>query len=159
MVVSPSTLAAYLPVGAVPCQSIRCCGPFPSRLPADRVLRTDLLKRRRLFRILFGGSAGRQRIRPTSKPIAGRSSSFGQSSTITVGDVRFSNRPFGVKQFQTIHLCGVDAARGLVLLFGIGTRAVPSWVSRTRWNNLCGGLIVRLTIGPPSCSCASLRSL
>jgi hypothetical protein len=62
--------------------------------------------------------------------------------------VRFSNRPFGVKHFQTIHHCNVDVARGLVLLFGIGTRALPSWDSRTRWNNLCGGLIVRLTIGP-----------
>jgi hypothetical protein len=37
-----------------------------------------------------------------------------------LSDVRFSNRPFGVKHFQTIHLCGVDVARGLVLLFGIG---------------------------------------
>jgi hypothetical protein len=36
-------------------------------------------------------------------------------------DVCFSNRPFGVKHFQTIHLCGVDVTRGLVLLFGIGT--------------------------------------
>jgi len=35
--------------------------------------------------------------------------------------VRFSNRPFGVKRFQTIHHCGVDVAHGLVLLFGIGT--------------------------------------
>src|ERR1035437_3480602 len=63
-------------------------------------------------------------------------------------DVRFSNRLFGVKRFQTIHHCNVDVAHGLVLLFGIGTRALPSWDSRTRWNNLCGGLIVRLTIGP-----------
>src|SRR5450759_1398225 len=36
--------------------------------------------------------------------------------------VRFSNRPVGVKRFQTIHHCSVDVARGLVLLFGIGTR-------------------------------------
>src|SRR3982074_904014 len=40
--------------------------------------------------------------------------------------VRFSNRPFGVKRFQTIRHCSVDVARGLVLLFGIGTRALPS---------------------------------
>src|SRR5262245_36110703 len=39
-------------------------------------------------------------------------------------DVCFSNRPFGVKHFQTIHLCGVDVARGLALLFGIGTKAL-----------------------------------
>ena len=38
------------------------------------------------------------------------------------GDVRFSNRPVGVKRFQTIHACGgVDVTRGLVLLYGIGT--------------------------------------
>ncbi len=34
----------------------------------------------------------------------------------------FSNRPFGVKRFQTVRRCGVDVAHGLVLLFGIGTR-------------------------------------
>jgi hypothetical protein len=33
---------------------------------------------------------------------------------------RFSNRPFGVKHFQTIRRCGVDVAHGLVLLFGLG---------------------------------------
>jgi hypothetical protein len=36
-------------------------------------------------------------------------------------DVCFSNRPVGVKRFQTIHNCGVDVTRGLVLLYGIGT--------------------------------------
>src|SRR5258706_1481833 len=35
-------------------------------------------------------------------------------------NVRFSNRPFGVKHFQAIHHHSVDVARGLVLLFGIG---------------------------------------
>ena len=38
--------------------------------------------------------------------------------------VRFSNRPFGVKHFQTIHHYSVDVAHGLVLLFGLGTRAL-----------------------------------
>src|SRR5664280_1856690 len=51
-------------------------------------------------------------------------------------DVRFSNRPFEVKHFQTIHHCSVDVARGLALLFGIGTKALPLWDSRTRRNNL-----------------------
>src|SRR5712671_2966182 len=41
--------------------------------------------------------------------------------------VRFSNRPFGVKRFQTIHHYSVDVAHGLVLLYGIGTKALPSW--------------------------------
>jgi hypothetical protein len=63
-------------------------------------------------------------------------------------DVRFSNRPFGVKHFQTIHLCGVDVAHGLALLFGIGTKALPLWSSMTRWNNLSGGLTVRRMAGP-----------
>jgi hypothetical protein len=61
---------------------------------------------------------------------------------------RFSNRPFGVKRFQTIHHCGVDVAHGLVLLFGIGTKALPSWDSKTRWNDLLGGLAVKRTAGP-----------
>src|SRR5471032_266556 len=62
--------------------------------------------------------------------------------------VRFSNRPFEVKRFQTIHHGSVDVARGLVLLSGIGTRALPSWDSKTRRNNLSGGLAVNRTAGP-----------
>src|SRR5262245_66387082 len=60
--------------------------------------------------------------------------------------VRFSNRPFEVKRF--LHHCSVDVARGLALLFGIGTQALPSWGSKTRWNNLYSGLAIRLTAGP-----------
>jgi len=60
----------------------------------------------------------------------------------------FSNRPFGVKRFQTVRRCGVDVAHGLVLLFGIGTRALPSWGSKTRWNNLFRGLADKRTAGP-----------
>src|SRR6476469_100672 len=63
-------------------------------------------------------------------------------------DVNLSNRPVGVKRFQTIHRYSVDVARGLVLLSGIGTKALPSWDSRTRRNNLSNGLAVRLTTGP-----------
>ena len=59
-----------------------------------------------------------------------------------LSNVRFSNRPSGVKQRQTVHDCGVDVAHGLVLLFGIGTTALPVWDSKTRWNNLMGGLAV-----------------
>ncbi len=59
----------------------------------------------------------------------------------------FSNRPFGVKHFQTFHHCSVDVAHGLVLLFGIGTMALPSWDSRTRRNNLSGSLAVQRTAG------------
>jgi hypothetical protein len=42
-------------------------------------------------------------------------------------DVCFSNRPVGIKRFQAIHDCGVDVAHGLVLLSGLGTKALPSW--------------------------------
>jgi hypothetical protein len=62
-------------------------------------------------------------------------------------DVRFSNRPFGVKRFQTIHQHSVDVAHGLVLLFGIGAKALPSWDSKTRRNNLWDGLAVSVTAG------------
>ena len=57
-------------------------------------------------------------------------------------DVRFSNRPVGVKHFQTLHHSSVDVARGIALLFGIGTKALPSWDPRTRWSNLWVGLAV-----------------
>ena len=60
----------------------------------------------------------------------------------------FSNRPVGVKRFQTIHRSSVDVSRGLALLFGIGTRALPSWGSRTRWNNLYRGLAIKQTTDP-----------
>ena len=62
--------------------------------------------------------------------------------------VRFSNRPFRVKRFQAFHRYSVDVAHGLVLLFGIGTKALPSWDSRTRRNNLMGGLAASVTVGP-----------
>jgi len=42
----------------------------------------------------------------------------------------------------------VDVSHGIVLLFGIGTKALPLWDSRTRWNNLMGGLAVKATAGP-----------
>ena len=61
---------------------------------------------------------------------------------------RFSNRPVWVKRFQTIHVCSVDVTRGLVLLFGIGAKALPLWDSKMRRNNLLGGLTVRRTAGP-----------
>src|SRR5215831_13240917 len=62
-------------------------------------------------------------------------------------DVRFSNRPSRVKHFQAIHHFSVDVAHGLALLFGLGTRALPSWDSKTRWNNLWRDLAVEVTAG------------
>ena len=48
---------------------------------------------------------------------------FGSIASFQARDSHFcfSNRPFGVKHFQTIHRYSVDVAHGLVLLFGIGT--------------------------------------
>ena len=66
-----------------------------------------------------------------------------------VVDVRFSNRPVWVKRFQAFHHhYGVDVAHGLALLFGIGTKALPLWGSKTRWNNLYRGLAVGWTADP-----------
>ena len=62
--------------------------------------------------------------------------------------VCFSNRPIGVKRFQAIHHCGLDVTRGLVLLYGLGARALPSWDPRTTWNNLLSDLSVKRTVGP-----------
>ena len=70
---------------------------------------------------------------------------FGRGNTSS--HFRFSNRPYEVKRFQTIHHHSVDIARGLVLLFGIGTKALPGWDSKMRWNNLCRGLAGKLAAG------------
>jgi hypothetical protein len=57
----------------------------------------------------------------------------------TCGHVRFSNRPTEVKRFQTIRRHGVGVARGLALLFGIGTmalrkfRRLPGFQPATNW--------------------------
>ena len=58
------------------------------------------------------------------------------------GYVGFSNRPVGVKHFRLCTNGSVDVARGLALLSGIGSSALPLWDSRTRWNNLMGDLAV-----------------
>ena len=65
------------------------------------------------------------------------------------GHFRFSNRPVEVKRFQALHCCGVDVTRGLALLSGIGTKALPSWDPRTRRNNLYRGL-ARSWLADPS---------
>src|SRR5260370_17524862 len=41
----------------------------------------------------------------------------------------------GVKHFQTVRRCSVDVTHGLVLLFGIAPKALPSWASRTTRNH------------------------
>ena len=42
----------------------------------------------------------------------------------------------GSSAFRLFHDSGIDVARGLVLLYGIGTWALPSWDPKTRWSNL-----------------------
>ena len=84
-------------------------------------------------------------VRPSTKGSSQASSMLhGQPQKVPrEGYVRFSNRPFWVKRFQTIRRFSVDVAHGLALLFGIGTKALPLWDSRMRWSNLCSGLAVR----------------
>src|SRR5262245_26176493 len=55
----------------------------------------------------------------------------------------------GSSVFRPVHhFCGVNVARGLVLLSGIGAKALPLWDPRTRWSDLWVGLAVRRTTGP-----------
>src|SRR5215472_11920710 len=79
------------------------------------------------------------------------SSTFRLSTTSVsmslTGSRFFSNRPSRVKHFQAIHHFSVDVAHGLALLFGLGTRALPSWDSKTRWNNLLRDLAVEVAAG------------
>src|SRR5262249_58006192 len=44
-------------------------------------------------------------------------------------NVRFSNRPVGVKRFRLSTTAAVDVTGGLALLFGMGTSAPPSFGS------------------------------
>jgi hypothetical protein len=74
--------------------------------------------------------------RLTSAPRAATSYSAAETSTVKrwawiqncrifgSADVRFSNRPAGVKRFQAVQRCSVDVARGLALLFGLGIKAL-----------------------------------
>ena len=64
------------------------------------------------------------------------------------GHDRFSNRPFGVKRFQTIHHCSVDVAHGLVLLFEMPTeRPFHHGIRRRGGTILRHDLAVRRTAG------------
>jgi hypothetical protein len=56
----------------------------------------------------------------------------------------FSYRPARIKRFQTIHRNSVDVARGHMLLFEIGTKALPIMGSEDEWNNLECELALRL---------------
>src|SRR3954451_1794444 len=58
----------------------------------------------------------------------------------------------GSSAFRLSTHYSVDVAHGLVLLYGIGAKAVPSWDSKTRWNNLLGDLAVNVTAGSSGCT-------
>src|ERR1700686_1024510 len=68
------------------------------------------------------------------------------------GDVRFSNRPFRVKHFQTIRCCSVDVAHGLALLFGIGTKALV-------WSFRCQGVCQAANLCPSSFFCSISKTV
>src|SRR5262249_24561926 len=51
----------------------------------------------------------------------------------------------GSSAFRLSTNSSVDVAHGLSLLFGLGTKALPSWDSKTRWNNLSVDLAVNVT--------------
>ena len=124
-----------------PCAGILDRYPFSKRRSRSRSLSPACMRSCAHSRPLTGRPHPRARIRTSAvvhKPAVGGRAEH----------VRFSNRPFEVKRFQTIHHHSVDVARGLVLLFGIGTKALPSWDSKTRRNNLMGGLAVLQTVGP-----------
>ena len=94
-----------------------------------------------------GAGATRALSGPSLQTIAEYRSGSNSEVELADADFRFSNRPVEVKHFQAIHGCSVDVSHGLALLFGIGTKALPSWDSKTRRNNLSGGLAVSVTAG------------
>ena len=62
---------------------------------------------------------------------------------------RFSNRPFRVKRFQTIRRRSVSISlTGSCFSSELAQGPSISWDSRTRRNNLSGGLASRRTVGP-----------
>src|SRR6516225_8821333 len=65
-----------------------------------------------------------------------------------LNDVRFSNRPSGSSTFRLSTTTVSMSLAGSCFSSESAPGALPSWDSRTRWNILSGGLIVRRTVGP-----------
>ena len=63
-------------------------------------------------------------------------------------NVRFSNRPSGSSTFRLSTTTVSMSLAGSCFSSESAPGALPSWDSRTRWNNLSGGLAVRRTVGP-----------
>src|SRR5262249_8092959 len=82
-----------------------------------------------------------------------RPSDIGQSPVMAQsGHIEASSRMsasligrLGSSAFRLSTNSSVDVAHGLSLLFGLGTKALPSWDSKTRWNNLSVELAVNVT--------------
>src|SRR3974390_2435854 len=76
--------------------------------------------------------AARDSRRRSLRPGVGQGDRGSRRYRVRLGfaNVRFSNRPVWVKRFQAIHHFSVDVACGLVLLFGLGAKALPVWDSR-----------------------------
>ena len=60
----------------------------------------------------------------------------------------FSNRPFGVKRFSDYPPIQCRCRSRARASLRNRHKALPSWDSKTRWNNLMGGLAVKRTVGP-----------
>jgi hypothetical protein len=82
-------------------------------------------------------SSGGQGIEVTASPaslrICHRANTLGLAKAL-------ADLLLGSSAFRLSTTAVVDVARGLVLLYGIGTSALPSWDPRMGWSNLMGGL-------------------
>ena len=54
----------------------------------------------------------------------------------------------GSSAFRLSTTAGSMSLTGSCFSSEFGTKALPSWDPRTRWNNLMGGLAVKVTVGP-----------
>jgi hypothetical protein len=76
----------------------------------------------------FAPLLGQQRTSKMKRPWLDLAGAFCWAShglAASRADVSFSNRPFGVRRFQTISAMSMSLT-GLVLLFGIGTKALST---------------------------------
>src|SRR2546429_7889169 len=67
-------------------------------------------------------------------------------------DVRFSNRPSGSSTFRPSTTPVSMSLAGSRFSSDSAPRALPSWDSKTRWNNLLGDLAVNVTAGSSGCT-------
>ena len=86
-------------------------------------------------------------LRP-ARPRWRRSPRAGGGSSSKIGrQVRFSNRPSGSSTFRPSTAPGSMSLAGSRFSSDSAPRALPSWDSKTRWNNLSSDLAVNVTAG------------